>query len=120
VELQPSTAGPPGTAAIGQTAQIPESSLSFTFFASSDSGFQVTFGGQNIPLVEYESTANYNIWGGDISAFAGESKELLFTGGGILDNIIFSTSPVPEPGTGGLILCGAVLFGFGRWRKAWA
>ena len=116
VELQPATGGPPGTAAIGQTAQIPGNSLSFTFFAQLGSQFQVTFGGQNIPLVEFASTANYDIMGGDISAFAGHTEELRFTGGGILDNIQFLTSPVPEPGTLALLGAGAVLLGLLHFR----
>jgi predicted outer membrane repeat protein len=47
------------------------------------------------------------------------NSALEYQGGGIYagtDLLI----PAPEPGTGGLILCGAVLFGLKRWRKALA
>jgi PEP-CTERM motif len=117
VELQPSTGGPPGVAAIAQTALIPASSMSFIFFVEPGSGFQATVGGQNIPLVQFGSTANYNILGGDISAFAGQTEELRFTGGGILDDIQFLTSPIPEPSSFALGALGTVLLGARRWRK---
>lgn len=118
VELQRATEGPPGMAAIAQIAQIPASSLSLTFFIEPNSQFQVTVGGQDIPLVEFESTANYNILGGDISAFSGLTEELRFTGGGILDNIQFLSTPVPEPGSLALLATGVVLLGLRHWRKA--
>jgi hypothetical protein len=111
VSLQPSTAGPPTTAAIGQTGRIPATAQSFSFYSMGD--FAVTFGGQPISLVALGSTSTYNIYGGDISAFANQAGELLFQGGGLLDAIQFSNLPIPEPGVFSLSALGALLLG---WR----
>jgi hypothetical protein len=116
----------PGSAYIAQTGQIPQNSESVTFFAAAfgapNANFQVTFAGQSIPIIQLGTTANYDIMGGDISAFAGHTGELRFTAlpntGGFLDNIQFLTSPVPEPGTLALAAAGAVLFGLRRWGKS--
>src|SRR5207302_1356673 len=48
VLLQPSFGGPPTSAAIGQTAQIPQGAQSVRFFGTG--GYTVTFAGQQIPL----------------------------------------------------------------------
>jgi hypothetical protein len=55
----------------------------------------------------------------DISAYAGQTGQLLFSvppqsSGGILDNIQFSSTPVPEPGTFGLFAMGGALL---AWRR---
>jgi hypothetical protein len=64
--------------------------------------------------------------GGDISAIAGQTGQLLFTalsgtifnaGYGLLDNIQFSTQAIPEPGVFGLFGFGALLLGFRLWKK---
>jgi hypothetical protein len=111
VSLQPSTAGPPTTAAIGQTGRIPQTAQSVIFYG--DGGCALTFGGQPISLVALGSGANYTIFGGDISAFANQTGELLFQGGGLLDAIQFSTQSIPEPGVFALLALGALLLG---WR----
>jgi hypothetical protein len=53
------------------------------------------------------------IVGGDISAFAGQSGELLFTAlpqtASVLDYIQFSNVPVPEPSICGVFGVGALL-----------
>ena len=99
--------------AIGQTGQIPLSALSLLFWGSV-ANVQITFAGQTLVYAVISSTANYNIYGADISAFAGQTGQLLFTasrpGGAILDNIQFSTSSVPEPGV--LSLLGLAGLGF--------
>jgi len=106
-------------ASIGQTGQIPVGSLSLLLFVASNYGqFLASFNGQNIPLIQTGATANYVIMGGNISAFAGQTGQLLFTtpfqSGALIDNIQFSTSGIPEPGTlvlagiGGLILAAKI------------
>jgi hypothetical protein len=113
VMLQQSFAGQPTSAAIAQTGLIPSTARSLTFFASPTSLFQVTFAGHVIPLTQIGSGANYIIEGGDVSQFAGQTGELRFTAGtGILDNIQFSSNPVPEPATGAFVVFGGLLFGF--------
>ena len=121
-------AGPSG-AALGQTGQIPPNAKSLRFFAkpftfagtfSGEPIFQVTFGGQPISLVDLGSTASYDILGGDISAFAGETGQLLFTAPpnhiGVLDNILFSTETIPEPAPLFLLPTGLVCLGALRRR----
>jgi hypothetical protein len=94
-----------------QTGQIPLNAQSMTFWGGDFAAtFQITFNGQYIPFGIIGSGANYNIYGGDISAFAGQTGELRFTAlprteSGI-DNIQFSNQPIPEPS-------GLVLFGLG-------
>src|SRR5712671_4235216 len=67
-------------AAIAQTGLIPGTSRSIQFKTSPAAGssdlFQVTLGGQNISLVQLLNTSNYILYGGDISAFAGQAQEL--------------------------------------------
>jgi len=122
VLLEGSYAGTPNSASIGQTAQIPLNALSLTFYLSLNSSLQVSFNGQLIPLVQTGSTANYDIMGGNISAFAEQTGQLLFTappgpeddiGYGLIDNIQFSNLGIPEPGVFGLWTLGALLVG---WR----
>jgi hypothetical protein len=108
-------------AAIGQTGQLPSDVQSLIIWVSSVSVFQVTFGGLDIPLLQIGSGANYIIAGGDISAYAGQTGELLFTAlpdhSGFLDNIQFSTLPIPEPTAFSLFALGGLLIGC-RWRKS--
>ena len=47
----------------------------------------ITFQGQQIPQYVLGSTSTYTIYGADISAFAGQTGELRFSGGGFLDNV---------------------------------
>lgn len=116
VFIQGSSAGPPTSAAIGQTGQIPVNSLSIRFWADPRSDLQVSFGGVTIPVIRLTTTANYDVFGGDISIFAGQSAELRFTGlansGGYFDNIQFSTQQIPEPSTLTLFGFGALLLGY--------
>ncbi len=108
------------TAAIGQTGQIPLSALSLTFWGTIG-GMQATFNGQTLDFLVTGSTANYTIYSADVSAHAGQTGQLLFTdpyyapfvgGPAIIDNIQFSTSPVPEPSILGL-------FGGGFFLLVW-
>jgi hypothetical protein len=117
--LQGSTASTPTAASIGQIGQIPANSLSLIFWGYSS---DVSFGGQNLSLVVLGSTPNYNIYGADISAFAGQTGQLLFTAQSgsedIIDNIQFSPSAVPEPSEFALSVLGALLLGFRRWKNS--
>ncbi len=111
------------SASIGQTATIPITAESLTFLAGDLFGtLQVTFNGLPINYVVTGSSANYNVYAADISAYAGQYGQLLFTAPvntrGILDNIQFSSSPVPEPGVSALTALGTVLLGCRRrWKR---
>jgi len=113
----PFEGGPPRSAAIGQTGKVPANAASLQFWAAPLSDLQVTFGAQTIPMFQLGSTANYVIWGGDVSASVGQTAELRFTAlanaGGYFDNIFFSIQPIPEPGASCLLGLGALLLG---WR----
>src|SRR5579885_1410417 len=110
-----STNGGSLSAAIGQTAQIPITAQSLLFWGNlSLSGvtndFTVSFNGQNLSLLAISNTLNYTVYGADISAFAGQRGQLLFTANyktyAELDNIQFSSLPIPEPGVFSLVCLG--------------
>jgi hypothetical protein len=113
VSLQRSMAGPLVTAGIGQTGQIPSAAESIRFYGQANGDYAVAFGGQSIPLVALGSGPNYTIFGGDVSAFANQTAELLFQGTGLVDAIQFSNLRIPEPNIFGLSALGALLLG---WR----
>jgi len=82
----------------------------------------LSFASNSLPFYKIGSGSNYDVFGADVSAFAGASGELRFsalplTGGGFggvrLDNIQFSNQPIPEPTVFGLFALGALLRG---WR----
>ncbi len=111
------------SAAIGQTGTIPITAQSLTFFVGVHFGsLQLTFNGQNISYGAVGSGANYTIYGADISSYAGQTGQLLFTApvnnNALLDNIQFSTTPVPEPSQFALGALGALLLGFRRWQNS--
>ena len=112
----------PVSAAIAQTGQIPMTAHSL-FFWGNNISLQVTFNGQVIPYSAFGSGPNYTIYGGDISALAGQTGELRFTGfnfgGDSLDNIMFSPQSVPEPSVFGLFALGSLLLGWRMRHKAW-
>jgi PEP-CTERM motif len=123
VLLEGSGLGTPTVAALGQTGQIPVSALSMSFlFRSLNGELQVSFNGQPIPLFQTGSTTNYAILSGDVSVFAGQTGQLLFSASpihnaGFLDNIQFSSAPIPEPSALALVALGCGLFGFRHWRR---
>jgi hypothetical protein len=107
------------SAAIGQTGQIPITARSMTFLGEGAlfgmSTLDITFGGQAVSFSQTGSTANYIVYTADVSAYAGQTGQLLFTAlpgdFGYLDNIQFSTTPVPEPGELALTALGLSLLG---------
>jgi PEP-CTERM motif len=113
------------SASIAQTALIPSTAQSIIFEASFPyaAGWQVTIAGQDIPVTEVSAiNSSYAIYAGNVSPFAGQTDQLEFTalaGTGpsvnmYLDEISFSTSPIPEPGVLGLSALGSLLL---AWRN---
>ncbi|HEV2331293.1 MAG TPA: PEP-CTERM sorting domain-containing protein [Verrucomicrobiae bacterium] len=109
------------TASLGQTGTIPGTAQSIVFWESTGGSLDVSFNGQALSLVDVSNAVNYTVYAANISSFAGETGQLLFTAPvqaeAVLDNIQFSTSSVPEPGVLALSALGGVLFGWRRWRK---
>jgi hypothetical protein len=103
--------GPPISAALAQSGTVPPSAQSIRFYASSFDVPFVSFAGQAIPVLALQSTSTYTVFGGDISAFAGQMGELKFQGSLTFDNIFFSNEPIPEPSAVGLFGLGALLLG---------
>lgn len=105
-----------GNTALGQTGQIPPGTQTVTYWAQGDfNPLQVTFHGQMLSFIALSTTANYTIYGADISAFAGQTGELRFSvswnaGPPVMfDNIQFSNTPIPEPGTIELFFLGLII-----------
>ncbi len=107
------------TISLGQTGTIPLGTESITFWGNIG-GLQITFAGQPLVFSETGSTANYNTYAADISSFAGQNGQLLFsepayTDTAMLDNIQFSSSPTPEPSTLCLAAFGGFILAWRRW-----
>jgi hypothetical protein len=76
--------------------------------------------------MDISNAVNYTVWGADISSYAGQTGQLLFTtiadipfaSGGLLDNIQFSSIPIPEPGVVGLLGLGGLSFLWHRRKMA--
>jgi hypothetical protein len=112
--------------AIGQTGLVSSFAETLVFSASITVGgpylanLQLTFNGQTLNYVSIGSESSYTVYGADISAFAGQTGQILFTvpynGSALLDNIQFSTAPTPEPSGLALTALGVVA-GLIRTRK---
>ena len=112
-------------AGIGQTGEIPADAQSLRFLGNFEG--VITFAGHPIAYHTTGSFPNYSSYGADISTYAGQTGELLFSTPpgntqfffiGTLDNIQFSTEPVPEPAGVILPLFGLVIFLAARRRDA--
>ena len=91
--------------AIAQIGTIPSSANSIRFLSTNpfSLGLSLLFGGNSIPLFNVGTAVNGRpVWGGDVSAFAGQTGELRFQGTGYFDYIQFSNQPIPAPSTLGL------------------
>ncbi len=125
---------------LSQTAPIPASarsihftSTSYTSVAGVSAQLSFSVNGTTIPYRPLEVEPTYTVWAADVSAYAGTSAQICYTvaaqypyedpmmphvqvGVG-LDDIAFSPTAVPEPGSLGLFIAGAlVLAGVSRRR----
>lgn len=105
--------GPPVVAALAQTGTVPADAESIRFYAGSFDTPFLYFAGQQIPVSVLQTTPAYTVYGGNISAFAGQMGELRFEGSLTFDKILFSPEPIPEPSVFGLFALGALFLG---WR----
>jgi hypothetical protein len=109
----------PTGASISQTSLVPVDAVSILFKAQySGLGggmLLVSLGGQNILFSPLSTGPNYTLYGGDVSAFAGQAEQLMFTASPgndnywELDDIQFSPQVIPEPGIFGLGVLGTLL-----------
>ena len=121
--------GSASVASISQAGLVPVGAQMLFFEAQPGLGtLEVTLGGQDIPFSAISTGPNYTLYGGDISAFAGQVEDLefsalegAFTGGGLngwnIDDIQFSTDPAPEPGTFALCALGGLCLAWQRRKK---
>ena len=109
---------------IGQLGVIPAGSGSLRFLAAGP--ILVFFTGHSLPLQALGNGPNSSeIYGANISAYAGQYGQLLFQtgrGGNVLDDISFSTQAIPEPSVLSILSLSAVILPlWRRWRRAtWA
>ena len=109
------------SAAIGQTGTVPAATQSLVVWGNLNVRPHASFDGRALTMVALGRAANYGIYGADISAFAGQTGQLLFysaflpgAGGDVIDNIQLLSVPIPEPG----VLAVFTLFGFGLlWQR---
>jgi hypothetical protein len=99
------------SASISQTGVVPLSAESILFDAQGTGGtLVVSLGGQDISFAPISTAIGYTVYGGNIPlGEVGQSEQLMFSAlEGLnnfweIDDIQFSTSPVPEPSA--LALC---------------
>jgi hypothetical protein len=118
--------GLPASASISQTGQIPSGTQTLLFEEAGSPTFppepaEVFIGDHQLSLSSLGSgTGNgvsYTIFGGNISAWAGQAEQLTFSspaGNYLIDDISFSTQSVPEPNPLALTGAGALLFALYR------
>ena len=122
--------GNPGgvNTSLEQTGVVPagDQSMEFKAWQLIPGTLSVSLNGNNLPLVTLQTTANYTLYGVDISSYAGQGETLAFTAlqpsTGLsfveLDDITFSTSSVPEPSPVILTALGGLIFTVFRRRIA--
>ena len=105
------------SAGVGQTGQIPLTAQSLLFWGYVSPAVLISFNGHPLTVATVGAGPNiYNIYQADISPYAGQIGELLFTSphtavttAAIIDHIHFSSPAVPEPGVLVLWALGAAL-----------
>jgi hypothetical protein len=119
--------GAPTPASISQTGQVPAATQSILFDAAGGPSFpteppEVFIGNQQLSLFAVGTGTgngvNYTIFGGNISAWAGQSEQLTFSsplGNYLIDDISFSTQSIPEPSP--LVLTGLGALAFALYRR---
>ena len=108
---------------ISQTGVIPADARALLFKApmSLNGALAVSLGSQNLAYSALTSGPNYTVYGADITAFAGQNQTLSFSVAldprvVPLDDIQFSSQPIPEPSAVYLILGAAGAFACYRRR----
>jgi hypothetical protein len=109
--------------AISQSGIVPTSAISLFFQAQSVIGTMlVSIGGQNLSYFPVATGTNFTLYGATIPiGLAGQSEELMFSALAgnnnywTIDNIQFSSSPIPEPNGFALAALGTLMVVF--WQR---
>ena len=110
------------TATLAQTGTVPigSESLQMKIGTGHVGNFTVTVGGTPLSMMPLSSTSAYTLLAGDIRGFGGMTAQLAISIPGrpgptlndvLVDDIIFSSQIVPEPGTGALWSLGGLMMG---------
>lgn len=114
---------------ISQVGQVPTDAVSLLFKAQSGAPGReliVSMGGVSLPVFELSSGPNYGLYGVNVSQFASMHEDLRFTAPGFtpnrpnvwnIDDIVFSTTPVPEPTTRALLAAAGLMLGSRYHRR---
>ena len=87
---------------IWQVGQIPATARSMFYLGNSVNQVIVSFSGHILTINNIDNYGGYSLFGADVSAYAGQTGELLFTQPvylhySVIDDITFSSSEIPEP-----------------------
>ena len=107
----------PAVASLSQTATIPANAASLRFSAIAYWPFEVSLNDTPLSLTPVGGLPGiYTVYGVNIPSYAGTTAKLKFTALHnpspslvstlFLDDILFSTQPIPEPGAGSIFLLG--------------
>ena len=119
--------GTASAATISQTGHVPASAESLLFDAAATrpdtSVLIVSLGGEDLSFIAISNGPNYSVYGADVSAFAGQTEALTFSAPEDLsvpniwniNDISFSSAPIPEPSPLGLLAVGGFLL---TWFRA--
>ncbi len=104
---------------ISQTGVVPADAQSL-FFKSGTQPPLVSLGGQSLLLTTVSTDPNYILYGAEISGFAGQTSPLVFAAEfnaiSWLDDIQFSSQPIPEPSAAVLLALSTLIFAARRIR----